>query len=70
MSSGAVISFIPLTSLRELLIPVPSISAQQNIVNDFDVLKQKARDAEQTYKAANDELVNKLRSFKLGEGNL
>lgn len=58
ISSGAVISFIPVNYLKEITIPVPPKNKQLEIISRIKVSREKITQAEQTLKNLNDELTN------------
>lgn len=70
ISSGAVISFIPLSLLRELRIPVPPIEVQKNIINSIEQAKIKVIETENSYRKAYNNLAELLRNFNVEEGRL
>ena len=70
ISSGVVISFIPINLLRELMIPVPPISIQKSIINSIEIAKEKVIEAESVYRKANRELNDLLKDFNIEQEKL
>lgn len=70
ISSGAVISFIPLNLLRELMIPIPPIPIQKIIIEEIEKAKTKLKDAETIYRKASIELTELLRNFNVEKDSL
>jgi len=70
ISSGIVISFIPLNLLREIMIPVPPITVQKSLINAIEFAKEKVIEAENIYRKANIELADLLKNFNIEEKKL
>lgn len=70
ISSGAVISFIPLNLLRELMIPVPPISVQKSMIKTIEIAKEKVLETESVYKKATKDLTDLLKDFNIEQEKL